>query len=478
MKNKTRWAFAGFKGLRYELAIAFGLVMVAILVFLGYLFPGPSSIFSLKTNLIYTIVIAFVIVFLAFTWIRQVMVNPVIKMSREAKKIADGDLTREITLVRGDEIGELGDALNRMTSRIRENMEELKTFGEKTELINTQINKRILTLSSLLQINNLISSNADLDEIIAVGMERCLLSGEMVLGCVIVKDRQTNEFLMRAIHGSKRADLFSRGMGNYKVKLSEGLLGKSILKQETIIIDKNTKDAPDINEFKKSFSLLNALLVPVVSRGKVYGLLIAGNDKKDYSFASTDIELLDLFSKQIAIAVENMILLNQVEKLEIIDSLTGLFNGAYIHQRLDEEIKRAISFQRPCAFVIITLDRFKEYLEAFGHLSAEGVLIKVGTLLKENISDVDKAARFGDHEFALILPERNKRQAIEVAEGIRKKIEYIFSEEDDERKRLTAAGAVTENPVDGVTADELISKGRSILESVKKQGGNRISYKV
>ena len=469
---------SGFKGLRYELAIAFGLVMVAILVFLGYLFPGPSSVFSLKSSVVYAVVIAFVIVFLAFTWMRQVMVNPLIKMSHEAQKIADGDLTREITPVRGDEIGELGDALNRMTLRIRENMEELKTFGAKTEAINAQINRRILSLSSLLQINNLISSNADLDEIIEVGMERCLSSADMGLGCVILKDRQTNEFVMRAIYGPHRGDLLGRGMGNYKVKLSEGILSKSILKQETIILDKNTKDTPEINEFKKLFILTNALFIPIVSRSKVYGLLIAGNDRKDYAFANTDIELFDLFSKQIALAVENIILSSQVEKLEIVDNLTGLYNGAYIRQRLDEEIKRAISFQRPCAFVIFTIDRFKEYHEAFGHLSAESVLIKVGTLLKENINDVEKAARFGDHEFALILPERNKRQAIEVAEGVRKKIEFIFSEEDDARKRLTAAGAVTENPVDGVTADELISKGRSILESVKKQGGNKISYKI
>ena len=181
------------KGLRHELAIAFGLVIVAILAFLAYLFPGVSSIFGLKTNLNYVVILGIAIVFLAFTWMGQMMINPVIKMSDEAKKIADGDLTREIKLIREDEIGELGDALNRMTSRIKENMEELKVFSEKTEAINTEINKRILSLSSLLQISNLISGNAKLDEIIEASMEKCLLAGKMALACLILKDRQTNE---------------------------------------------------------------------------------------------------------------------------------------------------------------------------------------------------------------------------------------------------------------------------------------------
>ena len=185
-----------------------------------------------------------------------------------------------------------------------------------------------------------------------------------------------------------------------------------------------------------------------------------------------------MFVKQIAIAIENILLANQIEKLEVIDNLTGLYNYTYIHERLDEEIKRAISFQRPCAFILFAIDGFREYYDSFGYLAAENALIKLALILKENTREVDKAARFGDHEFAVILPERNKRQAIEVAESIRLKIEFIFSEEEDVLKKLTCTGAVTENPVDGITAKDLIEKAKVILESAKKQGKNRICYKV
>ena len=478
MKQKSKWISLRLKGLRHELIFVFALVMVAVLVFLGYLFPAKSSPFELRTYLPYIAGLAIFMIILAFFWIKQMMINPVIKISNEAKRIADGDYTRQIELGREDEIGELGEALNRMTARIKENMQELKVFSEKTEAINEETNKRILSLSSLLQISNLISGNAKLDEIIEASMERCLLAGKMALGCLILKDRQTNEFAVKAVHGAQKNEFAAKGIGSLRLKLGEGLLGRAMLKQESIILDKNSKGTSEEKSFREQFSLKNAVIVPIISREKIHGLLIAGNNKENFLFSSADVELYELLSKQLAIAIENAFLATKVEKLEIIDSLTGLYNNTFIQERLAEEIRRAIGFQRPCAFVLFAVDRFEEYRNAFGQIAGENVLNKISSILKENISEVDKAARFSDHEFALVLPERNKRQAIEIADQIRKKIEYIFSEEKDGKKNLTITGAISENPVDGITASELINKAHHILESAKKQGGNKISYKT
>lgn len=477
MSNFLRRMFSVSQGLRHELAIAFSLVITGLLAFLGYLFPGASSIFAIKTNLVIVAVIVFILVLLAFTKILR-MVDPIIKISRDAKKIADGDLNRQIRLMRNDEIGELGTTINRMTTRIKKNMEELRILSEKTGFINKEINKRILVLSSLLQISNLISQNASFEEIIEVGVDRCLVSGELTDGYLILKERQTGDFVVRLIRGGQKEELINRGMMNLKIKLGQGFLGKTLLQHHNVFIDKNTKVTPEAEEFRRLFSLTNAVIVPIFSRGKQYGLLIVGNHRSDFVFSVTDREQLELLAKQVTIAVDNNLLASQVEKLETMDNLTGLYNATFAYDRLDEEIKRAISFQRPCAFALFNINGFREYYDAFGYLAGENALIKVGSVLKENIGEVGKAARFGDHEFALILPEKNKRQAIEMAEEIRRRIEFIFSEEDSVQKRLTCSGVVTENPLDGVTAKELISKAREILETGKKQGGNKILYKI
>ena len=70
-----------------------------------------------------------------------------------------------------DELGDLGQALNEMTKRIRGNMDELKGYSEKTTEINFEIQKRVLVLSSLLQVSSLISQGAKLEEIFKITVD-------------------------------------------------------------------------------------------------------------------------------------------------------------------------------------------------------------------------------------------------------------------------------------------------------------------
>ncbi|OGX08566.1 MAG: hypothetical protein A2Z88_06595 [Omnitrophica WOR_2 bacterium GWA2_47_8] len=413
------------------------------------------------------------IVLLGFLIILQI-VEPIIKISKEAKLIAQGDFQREIELAREDEIGELGMALNQMTRRIKDNVVELTNFSKQTESLNLEINRRILTLSSLVEISNLIAQNADLQLILKYGLERSLEFSRMTFGCLILKEQQGGEFKIH--HKIIKDDDEGRDVKDSPIKLGRGLLGKTILKQELTVIDKDAARSEDVSEFKTSFSLNSAVLAPITSKGNVFGLLVIGNKDPQYVCSAVEKEIYYLVAKQIAIAITNELLKKEIEKLEVTDHLTGLFNNTFTRKRLSEEIKRATSLQQPCSFVLFSLDRFKELNETFGHIAAENILIKIGNIFKESISKEDKAARFGDHEFALILPGKNKRESISVSEFIRKNIEHAFSKEEDARKRLTCSGAITENPIDGVTAEELILKSGVLLAEAVQQGGNKIAY--
>jgi diguanylate cyclase (GGDEF)-like protein len=167
-------------------------------------------------------------------------------------------------------------------------------------------------------------------------------------------------------------------------------------------------------------------------------------------------------------------LIHRIEKLEIKDALTGLYNEAFVRSRLQEEIKRAIAYHRPCGFILFNIDNFREFHQNFGSLQAEAALKKIASLMKDSVSEIDRVGRFGDNEFAIVLPEKNKRKVQEIAEDIRKKITFAFSEEQDVKKRITVSGSVTENPLDGIDAEELISKAKEFVKLAKTQGKNRI----
>jgi diguanylate cyclase (GGDEF)-like protein len=123
---------------------------------------------------------------------------------------------------------------------------------------------------------------------------------------------------------------------------------------------------------------------------------------------------------------------------------------------------------------MLNVDNFKEFHQEFGSLHAESTLKKIASLIRDSVTEIDRVGRVGDNDFAIVLPERNKRQAQEIAEDIRKKIEFAFSEESDARKKLTVSGGVSENPLDGIDAEELIVKAADLIKFAKTQGKNRI----
>ncbi|HAH20925.1 MAG TPA: hypothetical protein DCL49_08495, partial [Candidatus Omnitrophica bacterium] len=77
----------------------------------------------------------------------------------------------------------------------------------------------------------------------------------------------------------------------------------------------------------------------------------------------------------------------------------------------------------------------------------------------------EKVGRFADYDFAVILPEKNKRQAQKTAEELQKNVETLFQDEPVKDKRLGISVAVVENPLDGVDSNELISIARNLLNN-------------
>jgi diguanylate cyclase (GGDEF)-like protein len=471
MKLSSQRLSMSSRGLRPKFYVAVSLMsIIPILICLNFIFPNSwLTSMNLRLNLVLVVVASAVVLAIAgYRTIRE-MIEPVIRISYEARQIADGDLEREIKLKREDEIGELGASLNKLTRRIRENMDELKNYGEKTKEINTEINKRVMVLSSMLQISNFITQSAALNEILEVGVSKSMQIAESSLGFLMLRDEHSENFILKTAHGPHSSELTSRGLSSIAIRPEEGLLGKMISTNKTFILDASEALPRGAEELQNLLGLVNMMIVPIYGKDNVVGILGIGNNRKGFKYPHGDEELLAVFAKQIAIAIESESLTRDVARLQIRDGLTGLFNASFIRNRLDEEIKRAIRFQRPCAFILLEVNNLKEYLDAAGTIASETALKRIAIMLLDSISDIDKAARFKDDQFALILPEKNKRQCLERAEEIRKKIEFLFSEEREGVNRLSVTGAVTENPIDGVTANELTGKAEELLRKAKAQ---------
>ncbi|MCX5707039.1 MAG: diguanylate cyclase [Candidatus Omnitrophica bacterium] len=469
MKKSERISLSS-KGLRYKLKISFYLMsilplLVCIYLVSQYILPHVG----LKLDIVASIAVSIFIAVVGFLVLKEVF-DRILSISTRAKMIAAGDLNHQLDISENDEVGDLGEALNKLTQRIRGNMDELKTYGERTTEINLGIQKRVIVLSSLLQISSLISETAKLEDILKLTVEKSRLLANSDTAYLLFRNEAQETFSMHAADGLGAKDLLE-----VKIGPTKDVFYKIIHADKALKLDRESSLPGELAYFiREDLKLKNTLALPVYLRGRIVAILGIGNTRENFLYSKEDIELLDIFAKQMAIAIENDLLTHSVKKLEIKDSLTGLYNEAFMRSRLQEEIKRAIVYQRPCAFILIDIDHFKKYNQNFGSLQSEAVIKKIATLIKDSVSEIDRVGRIGDDEFAVILPERNKRQAQEIAEGIRKKIEFSYSEEADQAKKITISAGVSENPLDGISAEELTVKAKELVQIAKNQGRNHV----
>lgn len=470
MDNKLNRFSLSSCTVKQKLVVAFQLM--SILPFLVCVYLLTIYIFSKSGARLDIIVYLAVSAFLAIVGLLVIkeVFDRLTSVASAGKSIAAGDISCKLEVQYSDEVGELGNILNQLTQRIRGNMEELKDYSAKTTEINIEIQKKIIILSNLMQISALISGGSKFEEVLKISVEKSRALANSEIAFLLFKNEPEGSFHMKVADGIKTDYLMT-----LEIAPKEDLYNKAFNLNKLLILDKQNSLPDNLTvDFLTKFQVKNCLAMPVFLRGSVKAILGIANTGENFSYHKNDIELLDIFTKQIAVAMENDILAHHIEKLEIKDVLTGLYNRFFMQSRLQEEIRRAIVCQRPCSLVIFDIDNFKEYSMKFGLICTESALKRIAVLISECITEVDRVGRTADDEFSLILPEKNKRQAQEVAEEICKKIQASFCVDQDNSKCLTLSAGVSENPLDGVEVEQLVAKAKELLKKAKDSGKNKV----
>ena len=124
---------------------------------------------------------------------------------------------------------------------------------------------------------------------------------------------------------------------NMKLDIESSIFNNAIKKHSVLVLDAKSELTPAMRSgFEERFKLKNTLAIPMYSRGRVLGILGIGNNQGNFKYREEDIELLDIFVKNIVMAMESDRLRHKVEKLEIKDALTGLYNESFIRSRLEK----------------------------------------------------------------------------------------------------------------------------------------------
>ena len=160
----------------------------------------------------------------------------------------------------------------------------------------------------------------------------------------------------------------------------------------------------------------------------------------------------------------------ELERLSASDSLTGLSNRRILTQRLSEELLRSQRQSHSFTVLMLDVDHFKKYNDAYGHPAGDEVLKKVANILRNCTRAGDCTARYGGEEFAVLLSGKSADTALQLAERIRTRV----AAEEFVGGKVTISGGIAEFPHHGHTAEAVISSADEALYEAKRQGRNRV----
>ncbi|HEU4402501.1 MAG TPA: sensor domain-containing diguanylate cyclase [Candidatus Polarisedimenticolia bacterium] len=329
------------------------------------------------------------------------------------------------------------------------------------------------TLEALAAIVRLTGSELDPHRIVDLAMERVRLFFRLRAWLFLLADPEQGILTVEQTGGEGFAA--SRGT---RLAVGEGIAGRAAQLRQPILVDDvgvdgSTHGAPELPGRLAARSLL---AVPLLSRGRVIGVVEAIDRLNGGRFRSQDARLLSLLLEPAAVAVDNALLLRKSEELSITDDLTKLYNSRFLNATLRREVERSKRYRTPVSLIFLDLDGFKDVNDQHGHLWGSRTLVEVGAVIKGTVREIDVVSRFGGDEFTVILPQTGPEGAVTIAERIRQRIaESPFLESYGLKVRISASIGIASFPDHGRTKDDLIARADQAMYVVKGRGKNGVA---
>ena len=161
-------------------------------------------------------------------------------------------------------------------------------------------------------------------------------------------------------------------------------------------------------------------------------------------------------------------------ELSIVDGLTHLYNSRHFYFQLKIELDRSNRYGQPLTLLLLDLDNFKAFNDAYGHVEGDQVLWRLGQVVKRCLRETDFAFRYGGEEFTIVLPMTGNADGAVTAERIRTELrKETFSPTPDQQVHVTVSiGLAQYKPQEEMKA--FVHRVDQLMYQGKKNGKDRI----
>lgn len=411
-------------------------------------------------------------------WLDFLHPDDVDRVRKAMEDITDGktDLYNEIYRVRtkkgdykwvsssGDFISREEDGSPALYMGAENDITSLKVTEEQLSSALEISKKRTVQTETLLSLGEAVTSDLDFQKSIDTILEKT--------ADIIPYDNAS----VQLIKGNTLSVAGARGWEDNQDKLGEELDLRKKTPYTKIIKSREACILNDFSNYKSDNMILHDenivswLGVPLIQNDKVLGLLSC-NRKKDV-FTEEHLQLATGIAGFIAIALNNAEHHEEISKLAVTDSLTGLNTRRWFYENGERLLHQSIRYKWPLSVLMMDLDHFKAVNDDFGHKTGDIVLKEAATVLKAASRCSDLLCRYGGEEFALILPETSLENAEQTAERIRSGIENLSIRGMDRSQTISAGISFRTGEQTG-SLDELLDQADKALYRAKETGRNR-----
>ena len=437
---------------------------------MSILVTEPTGLYLLLLAAVLAVAAAAVLV---ARWLARSTTRPLADLAWAAERVAAGDLDARVPVLRNDELGRLAGTFNRMTNELQANVLALTDSRD-------QLRRHLAILGETL------SSTHDLNRILQVILQTARSATGARAGTVLLMDPVDKALVARCAEGLA-------GVGDVRIPLGAGVLGAVAATGEArrgICGPGGSVQNEPVGQTYVAVPIcapasVGDPLVPGEQPGSALpatlGVLALYDRLGSEEFDDADLATLRTFAGQAGVAVHNVRMHEEAQRLSLTDPLTGLWNYRYLRESLRREVERASRFGRMLTVAVLDLDHFKEVNDAHGHAAGDAVLVEFARRLRAGLREVDLAFRQGGEEFVVLLPETDAYGGAIVAERLGAAIRDIpvpIGRLDAAVRDvpISVSIGVAVYPEHGTTAQQVLDAADAALYAAKNAG--RDTYRL
>lgn len=284
-----------------------------------------------------------------------------------------------------------------------------------TEYRQTQIAlaRNVEELSIINQISLAVTAGLDMERALQTLLEQCRLVAPFDIFYVALYDEANSLVQVPLFYERGR---YRNGL-SWDIKEHPGFIGKVIAECRTIYNPDRAGHDIDPGEGPKMQPdpIARASIgIPLSLRERVIGVMSL-QDYSSCAYTTDQVRILERIAIQAAIAVQNARLYAEVQRLAIIDELTGIYNYRGLLELGTRDVERASRFAHPLSLLFFDIDNFRSFNNTYSHAVGNIILKSVVERCKSVLRTVDILARYGGDEFVVLLPETDIAEAEKVA---------------------------------------------------------------